>query len=151
MFLGRLSAAAAALIVCTGFGGQVAGADTAGSASSAANLDISSIPEAAVIDQSRAGSIPLYYPEVAVEQAVGGVAVMDCKVSSPKGRLRDCVTIAESPPGCFFGAAAGKLAEVGILGAPASLLTDATQARQVVRLKVTFRGAAARARFRCRA
>jgi hypothetical protein len=151
MFLGRLSAAAAALIVCTGVGGQVAGADTAGSAPSASNLDISSIPEAAVIDQKRAGSIPLYYPEVAAAQNVGGVAVMDCKMSSARGRLGGCVTIAESPPGCFFGAAAGKLAEVGILGAPASLLNDATQLGQVVRLKVTFPGAAARAGFRCRA
>ena len=140
----RLCAAVAALTL--GAGNAFAGSNNA-APDPAANPDIATIPEAAVIDPRHADQIPLYHPETAHD--IGGVAVIECKVSSPKGALRDCLTVSETPPRCFFGDAAGKLAEVGIIGAPTSLLDDPVQIGKVVRVKVTFQGASARSHYRC--
>lgn len=61
----------------------------------------------------------LYYPELAAWKRIEGEAVVNCAVSA-KGRLSDCHTVAETPPGWGFGDAAVITAQCLLKGEPQS-------------------------------
>jgi TonB-like protein len=106
-------------------------------------LDLSTIPDATFLHPSEThgssefGPVGPYYPEVASRAGVSGVAVIECTVSA-KGELDRCATIAEFPGGCFFGAAARRLAEVRRIGTSPRVVDGQPVGGDVVRLKVQF-------------
>ena len=112
--------------------------------------DLATIPAATVLrttDRQGAAAVN-YYPAYAYRDGVSGVAVIDCKVTA-RGELDRCVIVAEFPRECFFGAAARRLAQVGIIGPP-RVVDGQPTGGEVVRLKVQFGDPSGNGSKRCR-
>ncbi len=79
-----------------------------------------------------------YTPEVAAERGQPGWAVINCAVDG-KGGLSDCQTVKESAPRLFFGAAAKRMADVGLFALAPQTAGGAPTAGARVRFPVVFR------------
>lgn len=77
-----------------------------------------------------------YYPEQAVAQGIGGVAVVECR-ASPDGRLADCKLLAEQPDHGPFGQAALQIATQFRLKPKTQ--SGAPVAGRTIRLPMAFR------------
>ena len=55
------------------------------------------------------GPVGPYYPQVAVDSQMSGEATLECRAGE-RGALEACKIVSETPPGFYFGAAAGRMA-----------------------------------------
>lgn len=73
-----------------------------------------------------------YYPEIAVQKRLQGIALIDCAVRAG-GQLKACRLVEESPKRAYFGPAALRMAQTGWITAdPASGETPAGEVRRFV-------------------
>jgi hypothetical protein len=138
---------AALAVLCTST--SALSADAPNFEPSIAGLDLGSLPSVLGHRTDALGrATENYYPQVAYDRQVAGVAVLDCKVSA-KGELDACAVVAEWPLHCYFGAAAKRLAERRAISASPEVMSEHPSGNDVVRQKVLFNLFRLRSDARC--